>query len=392
MDIKNIKILVVDDDAFVRDMLAMVLQSSGGVGECYTVETAVDGAEALETFNSDPAINLIISDMNMPRLGGMELIKKIRSSGSELPVIILTGNKEISIAINAMKHGASDYILKDENIQDTVIISVAKVLEKHFLKAQNAELLADLVKKSEELFKQSQQLADMNKNLEKRVAEKVAEVESLGKLKRFFSPQLADLIVAGNADDPLKSHRRDITVVFLDIRGFTTFADSYEPEEVMGVLREYHANMGELILKHEGTLERFTGDGMMIFFNDPVPVSNPSEHAIRMALEMQERFAGLAVAWHKHDYDIDLGIGIAKGFATLGAIGFEGRIDYGAIGSVTNLAARLCSEASPGQIIIAKKVLATVEDLVQVEPMGDLHLKGFHKPVPAFNVISLKET
>jgi class 3 adenylate cyclase len=215
-------------------------------------------------------------------------------------------------------------------------------------------------------------------------------VEQLSRLKRFFSPQLAELIVAGGTEDPLKTHRREVTVVFLDLRGFTTFAEQVEPEEVMGVLREYHAEMGRLILEHEGTLERFTGDGMMIFFNDPVPVPNPAERALRMALAMRERVEKLSAKWRRRGYDLALGIGIAQGYATIGAIGFEGRWDYGAIGTVTNLAARLCGEAKGNQILVSLRVAGEVEDMIETEEVGPLALKGFHKPVPAFSVLGMK--
>ncbi|MBI4013250.1 MAG: adenylate/guanylate cyclase domain-containing protein, partial [Candidatus Rokubacteria bacterium] len=234
------------------------------------------------------------------------------------------------------------------------------------------------------------ELAEWTRTLEQRVQEKVAEVERLGRLKRFFSPQLAELIVAGGADDPLKTHRREITVVFLDLRGFTAFAETAEPEEVMGVLREYHAATGQLILEHEGTLERFTGDGMMIFFNDPVPVPSPAERAIRMAVAMRDRVNQLSATWRKRGYGLGLGVGIAQGYATIGAIGFEGRWDYGAIGTVTNLAARLCSEAKAGQILVSSRVAGTVEDLIDLEEMETLTLKGFLKPVPTFNVVGVK--
>jgi class 3 adenylate cyclase len=177
----------------------------------------------------------------------------------------------------------------------------------------------------------------------------------------------------------------------LDLRGFTSFAETSEPEEVMGVLREYHAEMGKLILEHEGTLERFAGDGMMIFFNDPVPVSNPAERAIRMALAMGERIRGLTVKWRKQGYELDFGVGIAQGYATIGAIGFEGRWDYGAIGTVTNLASRLCGEANPGQILVSQRLLGKVDELVEVEPVGELTLKGFHRPVTAYNVLRMKQ-
>jgi class 3 adenylate cyclase len=215
-------------------------------------------------------------------------------------------------------------------------------------------------------------------------------VESLSRLKRFFSPQLAELIVTGGADDPLKTHRRDVTVVFLDLRGFTAFAETAEPEEVMGVLREYHAEMGKLILEHEGTLERFTGDGMMIFFNDPTPVPDPARRAVKMALEMRACVTPLCERWRRRGHELDLGIGIAQGYATIGAIGFEGRWDYGAIGTVTNLAARLCGEAKASQILVSLRVASDAEDLVETEPVGPLALKGLAKTVPAFNVLRLK--
>jgi class 3 adenylate cyclase len=234
------------------------------------------------------------------------------------------------------------------------------------------------------------QLAEWNKTLEQRVQEQVTQLERLGRLKRFFSPQLAELIVAGGAADPLQTHRREVTVVFLDLRGFTAFAETAEPEEIMGVLREYHAEMGGLTLAHEGTLERFAGDGMMIFFNDPVPVPNPAERAIRMAMAMRARVGELTVKWRKRGYDLDFGVGIAQGYATIGAIGFEGRWDYGAIGTVTNLASRLCGEAKPGQILIPQRLLGALEDLVEVEPVGDVALKGFHRVVAVYNVLRLR--
>ena len=198
--------------------------------------------------------------------------------------------------------------------------------------------------------------------------------------------------MSGDAEDPLRSHRREITVVFLDLRGFTAFAETAEPEEVMGVLREYHAEMGRLILAAEGTLERFTGDGMMIFFNDPVQVPDPGPRAVRMAIAMRERIAGLTESWRKRGFDLDFGIGIAQGYATIGAIGFEGRLDYGAIGTVTNLASRLCGEAKPGQILLSQRVASGVESIAQVEAVGELALKGFQRPVKAYNVVQLGTT
>lgn len=237
---------------------------------------------------------------------------------------------------------------------------------------------------------QAAQLFEWNKMLEQRVQEQLAQLERLGRLKRFFSPQLAELIVSGAAEDPLQTHRKEITVVILDLRGFTAFAEVSEPEEVMSVLREYHAAMGKLILEHEGTLERFTGDGMIIFFNDPVSVPNPAERAVRMAIVMRERIRELIVKWHKLGYDLDFGIGIAHGYATIGGIGFEGRLDYGAIGTVINLASRLCGEARPGQILVSPQVLAMVEELLEAQPVGEMTLKGFHRAVMVNNIVRLK--
>ena len=235
------------------------------------------------------------------------------------------------------------------------------------------------------------ELAEWNRTLEARVQEQVEQLERLERLKRFFSPQLAELIVSGGAEDPLKTHRRDITVVYLDLRGFTAFAETAEPEEVMNVLREYHAAMGQLIVEHEGTLEHFAGDGMLIFFNDPTPIPNPAEQAVRMALAMRERVKDLTVKWRKLGYELGFGVGIAQGYATIGAIGFEGRWEYGAIGTVPNLAARLCGEAKPGEILVPQRLLGTVDELVEAEPAGELTLKGFHRPVAAYNIVRLKD-
>jgi class 3 adenylate cyclase len=225
--------------------------------------------------------------------------------------------------------------------------------------------------------------------LREKELEERAQHDRLERLKRFFSPHLADLIARGGSEDPLQSHRREVTVVFLDLRGFSLFAETAEPEEVMAVLHEYHAEVGRLVLEWEGTLERFTGDGMMIFFNDPVPMPNASEHAVRMAVAIRARIEEVRAGWQKRGFELDLGVGIAQGFATIGAIGFEGRWDYGVIGTVTNLSARLCAEALPGQILVSTRVLVDTEDFVEAEPMGELQLKGFSKSVPAFNVIRL---
>jgi len=233
-------------------------------------------------------------------------------------------------------------------------------------------------------------VADWNRTLEQRVQEQVTQLERLSRLKRFFSPQIAELILKGGVDDPLKTRRRDITAVFLDLRGFTAFAETSEPEDVMAALREYHGEMGKLIVAHEGTLEHFAGDGMMIFFNDALQIENSAERAVRMALEMSERVRALSAEWRKRGFELALGIGIAQGYATIGAIGFEGRWEYGAIGTVTNLAARLCAEAKSGQTLATSRVVAGVQDSAEVEEIGDLALKGLHRPVKAFSIKRLK--
>jgi adenylate cyclase len=235
------------------------------------------------------------------------------------------------------------------------------------------------------------ELADLNRTLEARVSEQVEELERVGRLRRYLAPQLADLIVSSGDESILESHRRQVTVVFCDLRGFTAFAEVAEPEEVMGVLAEYHAALGELIHQHGGTIEHFAGDGVMVFFNDPLPQPDHAERAVRMASAMRERVAELARRWRRQGHQLDFGVGIAMGYATLGRIGFEGRYDYAAIGTVSNLAARLCGEAAGEQILISGRVLGVVEELVETEELGDLMLKGFHRPVDAYNVVSLRD-
>jgi len=225
------------------------------------------------------------------------------------------------------------------------------------------------------------------------VADGVQQLERVGRLKRFFSPQLAEAILGGDTEDPLKSHRREITVVFLDLRGFTAFTETADPEEVMSVLAQYHAAMGRLVLSFEGTLERFSGDGMMIFFNDPQPMPDAPARAVRMELQMQQEMAVLSEHWRRRGYDLHMGVGIAQGFATLGGIGFEGRIDYGAIGTVTNLASRLCGEARGGEILLSQRVQGALQGPAHagewaIQEAGELELKGFQRKVPVWRIVA----
>ena len=358
-------LLVVDDAEDNRYTLSQRLLRDG-----YTnVLTAADGRQALALLRDRP-VDLVLLDVMMPEMNGYEVLERLKAVPQlrHIPVIMVSAIDQLDAVIRCIELGAEDYLQKPFN---------PVLLRARIGAALERKLAHD-------------QMAEWGKVLELRVAEQVAQLERLGLLKRFFSPQLAELILAGGAEDPLKTHRREITVVFVDLRGFTAFAATSEPEEVMGVLREYHAEMGKLVLEYEGTLERFTGDGMMIFFNDPVPVANPEERAVRMAEAMRARIRVLGAEWRRRGYDLDFSMGIAKGYATIGAIGFEGRQDYAAIGSVTNLAHRLCSEASPDQILISQRIHAAVTDLVTAKEVGPLQLKGFHRPVVAYEVIDLK--
>ena len=358
------RILVVDDTPLNVKLLADLLRAQG-----YDVLTAASGREAMAIVEKED-LDLVLLDVVMPEMSGYEVCRKIRANPGTgiLPVVMVTALEPGEERIKGIEAGADDFLTKPIN-QPELLARVRSLLRIRAL---------------------YEELGEMNRTLEERVREQVAQLDRLGRLKRFFSPQLAELIVAGDAEDPLKSHRREVTVVFLDLRGFTAFAESAEPEEVMAVLREYHAEMGKLIMAHEGTLERFTGDGMMIFFNDPVPVPDPAQRAVRMAATMRARVVELATGWRKRGFDLDFGIGIAQGYATIGAIGFEGRWDYGAIGTVTNLAARLCGEAKPGQILVSQRVLGTAEEIGEVEAVGELTLKGFQRPVKAYNIVSAK--
>jgi adenylate cyclase len=365
------RILIVDDNPTNVKVLQTRLAAEG-----YEVVTAADGEEGLAAARQH-APDLILLDVMMPKLDGFEVCRRLRADAAFpfTPIILVTAMADSKDVIAGLEAGGDEYLTKpvDHAALAARVRSMLRIKRLH----DTVETLAAEVK-------------EWNASLERRVAEQVGELERVGRLRRFFSPQLAELIVNGGTDDPLKSHRREITVVFLDLRGFTAFAEVAEPEEVMGVLREYYQVTGKLILEYEGTLEHFTGDGITILFNDPVPIPNPAERAVRMALTIRERVGRMAEDWVKRGYELSLGIGIAQGFATIGAVGFEGRWDYSAIGTVTNLAARLCAEAPGDQILIAQRVYAGVGSLVEVEPQEVLTLKGFRRPVIAYRVRGLK--
>jgi len=332
------RILVVDDTPANIKLLGELLRLKG-----YEVSTAANGEEALASIARQTP-DLVLLDIMMPGLNGYEVCRRIRENPATalLPVVLATSLDPAQERVKGIEAGADDFLSKPIN--------------------------------QPELFARVRSLLRI----------KGLQDERLARLKSFFSPQLAEAIAAGKADELLKTHRREITVEFFDLRGFTAFTDSAEPEEVMELLRAFHSALGKLVLAEQGTLERFAGDSVMVFFNDPLPVERPAEHAVRTALAMHEAFAPIAEHWKKRGYELGLGIGIAQGYATLGAIGFEGRLDYAAIGRVTNLAARLCAECKGGQVLADRKTMAALEGAFAFDPVGPLTLKGFDKPVPAF--------
>src|SRR5713226_2580878 len=334
------KILIVDDEPFNLDLLEQELAEQD-----YVLEKASDGVEALEkveAFGPD----VILLDYMMPRMNGIEVVKQLKQDEryKGIPLILLTAKASQEDKVKGLDAGADDYVVKP---------------------FESVELLAR-VRSMMRIKQMRDTLEEWNRTLGEKVGQQVAEIERMRRLKRYLSPQIADTILKTDDDTPFKSHRREITVVFLDLRGFTAFSDGAEPEEVMDVLRGYHAEMGKLIFRFDGTLVRFAGDGIMVFFNDPIPCADHTEKAVRMAIEMQARAQELRKAWLKQGYDLDLGIGLAAGYATIGNIGFEGRIDYDAIGNVTNLAARLCGEAKGGQILIDRKTLSKINEFIEV--------------------------
>lgn len=364
-------VLVVDDDPDNRAIVERRLRA-----QSYQVVTAEDGVVGLERAR-DIKPDLVILDVMMPRMDGIEVLKRLRSDAALpfMPVIMLTAKGDLKDVVAGLDHGADDYLVKP--IEQAALLARVRAMLR--LKAMQEEVtsLAD-------------RLADWNKDLAAKVETQVGEIERMQRLRRFLSPQVADLVLASGQDTLLDAHRREVTVVFCDLRGFTQFAETAEPEEVIGVIGDYHAALGPIINTFEGTLERFTGDGLLVFFNDPVPCLNPAERAVRLAVEARAAVDKLIAGWERLGIELGFGVGIAKGYATLGKIGFDGRYDYAAIGTVTNLGARLCGEAKSGQIIISQRVAAEIEALAELEPLGALVLKGFHSPIRAHNVVRLK--
>ena len=364
------RILVVDDSETNRDILVTRLGMHG-----YDLLQAADGEEAIEVAHKAHP-DLVLLDVMMPKLDGIEATKRLKADASLpfTPIILVTAKADSKDIVTGLEAGADEYLTKPVD-QTSLVARVKSMLRVKELHDKIASQAADL--------------ATWNKTLEQRVADQLSQIERASRLKRFLAPQIAELVLNEGSEHLLDSHRRDVTVVFGDLRGFTAFAETAEPEEVMGILREYHSALGPLVHKYEGTIERFIGDGFLVLFNDPLPCPDPPVCAIRMATEMRACMTELAEGWRKRGHELGFAIGIAHGYATLGRIGFEGRFDYSAIGTVVNLAARLCSQALAGQILIDPKVYAAVEAKVDAEPAGELTLKGLSRAIKAFNIKTL---
>ena len=362
-------VLVVDDVPSNVRLLDAVLSPRG-----YRVIGAGSGEEALELLDKE-APDIVLLDILMPGMDGYTVCRRIRDNASTafLPVVMITASGDEQ-KLRALEAGADDFVTKPFD-QSELLARVGSLIR--------------IKRYHDTIERQANELLEWNHVLEERVAVQVQELERVNRLRRFLAPQLVNLVVDSGDESFLESHRREIVVVFCDLRRFTTFAETSEPEEVMAVLREYHAALGDLIFRFEGTLEQFAGDGLMVFFNDPMPCEDAALRAVKMAVAMRSRVQELAVGWRQRGHDLGFAIGVAQGFATLGRIGFEGRYDYAAIGSVTNLASRLCGAAAADQILITQRVHSAASDVVVSDPLGPMKLRGFSREMAVYDVKGL---
>jgi adenylate cyclase len=371
------RILIVDDHEDNIELLRARLEARG-----YEVQGANDGQEALDTVDRW-CPDLILLDVMMPKMDGIETVKRLKADASLpfIPVILVTAKADGADVVAGLESGGDDYLTKPV---DHAALS-ARVRAMLRIKALHDTVQAQ----ARRLGEQAAELAAWNKTLEERVAAQVGEIERIGRLKRFLAPQIAETIVSSGGETILESHRRDIVVLFCDMRGFTALAETAEPEDVMAVLREYHCALGPLVHRYEGMIDSFAGDGLIVIFNDPIPCPDAALRAVRLAVDMRETVASLARSWTARGHEIGFGVGIAQGYATLGRIGFEGRFDYTAIGTVTNVAARLCAEAKDGQILVTQRVAAGIDKIAELQHLGDIALKGLSRPVAVLNVSGL---
>jgi adenylate cyclase len=370
-------IIAADDSPDYLDILSWHLQKHG-----YEVVTASNGDEALQKV-VELRPDLVFLDIMMPMLDGIDAVRQIKSDESLgfIPVILVTARSEVHSIVQALDAGGDDYLTKP--FDGAALLARTR-------SALRQKALHDLVRtQAAALAEQARELAEWNRNLEQRVAAQVQQIERMERLRRFLPPQVAEQLISSpnGGRDLLESHRREVTVVYCDLRGFTRLTVLSEPDEVMRVLREYHAGLGQLITEYEGTLERFVGDGLLVVFNDPLPCDDHTERAVRMALDMRSCVARLAEEWTSRGHNLGFGVGISRGIATLGSIGFERRAEYSVIGTVPNLAARLCEAAEPGQILGSRRVFNDVEHVVEATYVGELALKGFTRPMPAYNMV-----